>query len=62
MVDRFLAYLDMGGYAAWVWSSYALASIALIGTLVITLHTLKSRQKKFDDLKSLRRNPPGDET
>lgn len=50
-------YLSMGGYAVWVWSAYGLATVALVGTLAFTLRTLKSRQKEFDELKSLRRNP-----
>ena len=54
-MERFLTYLDMGGYAASVWPSYGLAAIALVGILVLSLRTLKSRQKEFDELKSLRR-------
>jgi heme exporter protein D len=56
-MDKLITYLDMGGYAAWVWPSYGLAILALIGTLAITLRTLKSRQQEFDELKSLRRAP-----
>lgn len=59
-MDRLLTYLDMGGYAAWVWPAYGLATLALVGILVTTLRTLKSRQKEFDELKSLRRGA-GDE-
>ena len=56
-MERLFEYLDMGGYAAWVWPSYGLAVIAVIGTLAVTLHTLKSREQEFDELKSFRRGP-----
>ncbi|MBY0512028.1 MAG: heme exporter protein CcmD [Rhodospirillaceae bacterium] len=55
MVDAFLQYLDMGGYAAFVWPAYGLSAAGLIGILVLTLRTLKARQKEFDALKALRR-------
>lgn len=54
-MERFLTYLDMGGYAAWIWPAYGLATLALVGILVMTLRTLKARQQEFDELKSLRR-------
>lgn len=55
-MEGLFEYLSMGGYAAWVWPAYGLASVALVGILVITLHTLKSRQQEFDALKSRRKN------
>lgn len=30
-------FLDMGGYAAFVWPSYGLSALVLIGVLVISL-------------------------
>lgn len=45
-------FLDMGGYAAWVWPSYALAAVALLGMLITTLRTLKARQREFEEIKS----------
>ena len=56
MMEGFLEYLDMGGYAVWVWPSYGLAALALIGTLAATLRTLKRRQRELDELKSLRKD------
>ena len=56
-MESLIEYLDMGGYAMWVWPSYGLAALALIGTLAATLRTLKHRQRELDDLKSLRKNP-----
>ncbi len=54
-MDAFLQYLDMGGYAAFVWPAYGLSALGLIGILVLTLRGLKARQKEFDALKALRR-------
>jgi heme exporter protein CcmD len=57
-MDAFFEYLDMGGYALWVWGAYGLTAAGLIGVLVLTLHTLKSRQHEFDVLKAARRGAP----
>lgn len=54
-MDAFLNYLDMGGYAAFVWPAYGLSALGLVGVLVMTLRSLKARQKEFDELKALRR-------
>ena len=58
-MDAFLEYLDMGGYAAWVWPAYGLAAAALVGMLAVSLYTLKTRQREFDELKSTRRGEDG---
>ncbi len=47
--------LHMGGYAAWVWPAYGAATLALVGILVLTLRTLKAREREFETLKSARR-------
>jgi heme exporter protein CcmD len=47
-MDAFREFLDMGGYALWVWGAYGLTAAGLI------LHTLKSRQREFETLKSAR--------
>ena len=53
-MDSFLAFLEMGGYAAWVWSAYGLAAIGLIGMLVLSKRTLTARTREFEDLKARR--------
>ncbi len=55
MMDAFLTYLDMGGYAVWVWSSYGLATLGLGAVLVVSRRTLKAREREFEALKALRR-------
>ncbi|MGB3808687.1 MAG: heme exporter protein CcmD [Parvibaculum sp.] len=37
-------YLEMGGYAAFVWPSYALAAIVMIGLVVATLRDIKRQR------------------
>ena len=54
-MDAILNYLNMDGYAAWVWPAYGLATVALVGILVQTRRTLKTREREFESLKSSRR-------
>ncbi len=53
-MDAFRDFLDMGGYAVWVWSAYGISALSLIGMLVWSVRTLKARQKEFDVLKNSR--------
>ncbi len=55
-MDAFLnSFLSMGGYAAYVWPSYALALLALGGIFIATRLTLKKREREFEQLKRERR-------
>jgi len=38
-------FLDMGGYAAFVWPSYGLTAVVLIGVLVVSL---RQRRRALD--------------
>ena len=48
-------FLDMGGYAAFVWPGYALAAIAVIGMLLWSLRTLRAREREFAAMRKNRR-------
>jgi heme exporter protein D len=48
-------FLDMGGYAAFVWPGYALATLAVIGMLVFSLRTLRAREREFAAMRKNRR-------
>lgn len=48
-------YLAMDGYAAWVWPSYGLAALGVVGVLFVSWRTLKAREREFEMLKSARR-------
>ena len=38
------AFLDMGGYAAFVWPSFGLSAFLLIGIFVASVRTLKANR------------------
>jgi heme exporter protein D len=44
-VDSLLAFLEMGGYARFVWPAYGLVGAVTIGLLLVSLRTLKLRQR-----------------
>ncbi len=54
-VEAFLEFLDMGGYAAWVWPAYGLSMVGLIGIVAVTIRTLRAREQEFEQLKATRR-------
>ncbi|MCA0199407.1 MAG: heme exporter protein CcmD [Proteobacteria bacterium] len=53
--ENFAAFIDMGGYAAWVWTAYGLATVALVGMLVVSRRTLKARTREFEEMKANRK-------
>ena len=48
-------YFNMGGYAAFVWPGYGLAALAVIGMLVVSLRTLRAREREFAEMRKNRR-------
>ena len=54
-MDQFMTFLDMGGYAVWVWSSYGISVCSLFAMVVLSLRTLKAREREFGQLKSERK-------
>ena len=58
-MEQLMTFLDMGGYAVWVWSAYGVSIFSLIAMLVLSLRSLKARTQEFEALKSSRR---GDQT
>ena len=46
-------FLAMGGYAAYVWPSYILVALVMVGLLLVSWRGLKSKEAT---LKSLRRD------
>jgi heme exporter protein D len=48
------AFLDMGGYAAFVWSSYAITAVVLVGMLVASLRWLRASEAALDALRAER--------
>ncbi len=49
-MNSFSSFLDMGGYAAFVWPSFGLSAVLLIGIFVISLRTLKANRAALNAL------------
>ena len=49
-------FFAMGGYAAYVWPSYGLTAVVMIGLLALSLRELKDNQATLKALESLRPN------
>lgn len=47
-------YFAMGGYAAYVWPSYGLTAVVMIGLLVMSLRELKDNEATLKALENLR--------
>ncbi len=48
------AFLDMGGYAAFVWPSFAITAVVLVGMLVASLRWLRSTEAALAALQAER--------
>ena len=46
----------MGGYAAYVWPSFAIATLVLTGMVFASVRELRKAQRALNDLKSLQSN------
>ncbi|MCF8482904.1 MAG: heme exporter protein CcmD [Rhodospirillum sp.] len=53
--------MSMGGYGAYVWPSFALTVLILVGLLVQTLAERKRNTKRLEQMRSLRRGRSGGE-
>lgn len=45
MRDGLADFLAMGGYAMWVWPAYGLATLVLGGLVVVSLRTMRRRER-----------------
>ncbi|WP_193183478.1 heme exporter protein CcmD [Nisaea sediminum] len=43
-------FLEMGGYAAYVWSSYAVVLVVLVGMLIASLTAMRARDRELKTL------------
>ena len=48
-------FLDMGGYAAFIWPAYLIAAVILGGILAQTIITMRRRERLADALRLKRR-------
>ena len=49
-MDAVSQFLDMGGYAGFVWPAYGIAAAVLLGLLVISRRELRAAEKTLDAL------------
>lgn len=48
-------YLAMGGYGEFVWASYGIATLVLVGLLLQSRHALKQHENLLRQLRAARR-------
>ena len=48
------AFLAMGGYAAYVWPAYGVASVVLIGVWIASLRGLRARESEIEAVEAER--------
>ena len=47
-------FFHMGGYGVFIWSSYGVAALVMVGLVVATLRGLKAREAQLDALEAER--------
>ena len=55
-MESFVKFLDMGGYALWVWPAYGVSVISLTTIVVLKWRGLKAREREFEQLRAARIN------
>ena len=53
-MDQFRTFLDMGGYAAFVWPAYGLTAAIMVGFVVTSLRRLRRRQRRLAEMEASR--------
>ena len=54
------AFLEMGGYGAYVWPAFALTAAVLVGLLVASVRSLRAREKDLTRLRTEMKLPSRD--
>jgi heme exporter protein D len=53
-MDKFAAFLAMGGYAAYVWPAFLIAALVMGGLVATTLRGLRRREAALAELEKAR--------
>ena len=53
-MEQVSSFFGMGGYGAFVWSSYAITALVMIGLAVSSLCSLRERQRLLQQLETAR--------
>ena len=48
-------FFEMGGYAAYVWPAYGLATLVVVGLLILSVRRLRSAERMLTLLEQARR-------
>lgn len=48
------SFLDMGGYAGFIWPAYGVTAAVLVGLLVVSLQGVRARERELKILQELR--------
>ena len=63
-MDSLTSFLEMGGYARFVWPSFAITLFVLAGLLIESMHALRVRQRRLAALQAAaqrrRKEPAGE--
>ena len=51
-MDKIASFLEMGGYAGFVWPAFGIALAVLAGFLITSLRTLRSRESTLRTLEA----------
>jgi heme exporter protein D len=54
-----MSFWEMGGYAAYVWPAFGATAVILIALLVISVRTLRARERTLGTLETARSGEPG---
>ncbi len=57
-MDTFAGFIDMGGYAVFVWPSYIIAAVVMAGLLIASRRSMLANEAQ---LRALRRQEDGKE-
>ncbi len=52
-MDRLQVFLDMGGYAMFVWPAYGVAIGLLVGLLVVSLRGMRGQEAALRSLRAI---------
>ena len=53
-MEQIANFLDMGGYAVFVWSSYGVTALVMVGLTITSLRGLRERQRLLQRLEAAR--------
>lgn len=49
-MEQFMKFLEMGGYAAYVWPAFGITALVLIVLALASLRSLRTRQQMLEGL------------